>query len=203
MWRDLTVWLWFWTIFVGNREKLQVNFFVSVFLSFHLLHLIVLHMFLLHCCVCTCAASVFVCMRVCVCGCVHACVCVCMCVRVPVLHVSPQGSVCEDWTTVYCCYPLAVCQMIREMKRRMKTQTYHVSTALECSWTRQWMSPVFFFFFLTMQQRLCKSADFWYEQQEESILWGLNLLLNAPEDASANKSSLTCNIHRLERTNSD
>ncbi|XP_061595451.1 PLAC8-like protein 1 [Cololabis saira] len=44
-----------------------------------------------------------------------------------------RGSVCEDWTTVYCCYPLAVCQMIREMKRRMKTQTYHVSTALECS----------------------------------------------------------------------
>ncbi|XP_004076281.1 PLAC8-like protein 1 [Oryzias latipes] len=44
-----------------------------------------------------------------------------------------QGSVCEDWTAVYCCYPLAVCQMIREMKQRMKTQTYHVSTALECS----------------------------------------------------------------------
>ncbi|XP_035482999.1 PLAC8-like protein 1 [Scophthalmus maximus] len=44
-----------------------------------------------------------------------------------------RGSVCEDWTTVYCCYPLAVCQMIREMKRRMKTRTYHVSTALECS----------------------------------------------------------------------
>ncbi|KAF3841077.1 hypothetical protein F7725_006939 [Dissostichus mawsoni] len=44
-----------------------------------------------------------------------------------------RGSVCEDWTAVCCCYPLAVCQMIREMKRRMKTQTYHVSTALECS----------------------------------------------------------------------
>ncbi|RVE64084.1 hypothetical protein OJAV_G00142750 [Oryzias javanicus] len=44
-----------------------------------------------------------------------------------------QGSVCEDWTAVYCCYPLAVCQMIREMRQRMKTQTYHVSTALECS----------------------------------------------------------------------
>ncbi|XP_069002151.1 PLAC8-like protein 1 [Embiotoca jacksoni] len=44
-----------------------------------------------------------------------------------------RGSVCEDWTTVHCCYPLAVCQMIREMKRRMKTQTYHVSTALESS----------------------------------------------------------------------
>ncbi|XP_041864898.1 cornifelin homolog A isoform X2 [Melanotaenia boesemani] len=44
-----------------------------------------------------------------------------------------RGSVCEDWTTVFCCYPLAVCQMIREMKRRMKTQTYHVTTALENS----------------------------------------------------------------------
>ncbi|XP_029546316.1 PLAC8-like protein 1 isoform X2 [Salmo trutta] len=44
-----------------------------------------------------------------------------------------RGSVCEDWTTVYCCYPLAVCQMIREVKRRMKSQTYQVSTALECS----------------------------------------------------------------------
>nr|ACQ58990.1 PLAC8-like protein 1 [Anoplopoma fimbria] len=42
------------------------------------------------------------------------------------------GSVCEDWTTVCCCYPLAVCQMIREMKRRMTTQTYHVSTAHDC-----------------------------------------------------------------------
>ncbi|KAI1903035.1 hypothetical protein AGOR_G00023020 [Albula goreensis] len=44
-----------------------------------------------------------------------------------------RGSVCEDWTTVYCCYPLAVCQMIREMKRRMKSQIYQVSTKLECS----------------------------------------------------------------------
>ncbi|XP_010869406.1 cornifelin homolog B [Esox lucius] len=44
-----------------------------------------------------------------------------------------RGSICEDWTTVYCCYPLAVCQMIRETKRRMKSQTYQVSTALQCS----------------------------------------------------------------------
>ncbi|KAJ8266804.1 hypothetical protein GJAV_G00134880 [Gymnothorax javanicus] len=42
-----------------------------------------------------------------------------------------QGSVCEDWTAVYCCYPLAVCQMIREMKRRMKSQIFQVSTKLE------------------------------------------------------------------------
>ncbi|XP_024921779.1 PLAC8-like protein 1 isoform X2 [Cynoglossus semilaevis] len=44
-----------------------------------------------------------------------------------------RGNVCEDWTTVYCCYPLALCQMMREMKRRMKTQSYHVSTALKSS----------------------------------------------------------------------
>uniref|UniRef100_A0A3Q2T493 PLAC8 like 1 n=1 Tax=Fundulus heteroclitus TaxID=8078 RepID=A0A3Q2T493_FUNHE len=42
-----------------------------------------------------------------------------------------RGSACEDWCAVYCCYPLAVCQMIREMKRRMKTQTYQVSTVTE------------------------------------------------------------------------
>ncbi|XP_043078045.1 PLAC8-like protein 1 isoform X1 [Puntigrus tetrazona] len=44
-----------------------------------------------------------------------------------------RGSVCEDWATVYCCYPLALCQMIREMKKRLKTQIYTVSTALESS----------------------------------------------------------------------
>lgn len=50
-----------------------------------------------------------------------------------VMSVSQQGSVCEDWTTVYCCYPLAVCQMMREVRRRTKTQTYHVTTTLQCS----------------------------------------------------------------------
>ncbi|CAL1573268.1 unnamed protein product [Knipowitschia caucasica] len=44
-----------------------------------------------------------------------------------------QGSVCDDWTTVCCCYPLALCQMKREMKKRMKTKTYHVTTAMDCS----------------------------------------------------------------------
>ncbi|XP_051734524.1 PLAC8-like protein 1 [Ctenopharyngodon idella] len=44
-----------------------------------------------------------------------------------------RGSVCEDWTMVYCCYPLALCQMIREMKKRLKTQIYTVSTMLESS----------------------------------------------------------------------
>uniref|UniRef100_A0A8B9JTP9 PLAC8 like 1 n=1 Tax=Astyanax mexicanus TaxID=7994 RepID=A0A8B9JTP9_ASTMX len=44
-----------------------------------------------------------------------------------------RGNVCEDWAAVYFCYPLALCQMIREMKRRLKSQVYTVSTALECS----------------------------------------------------------------------
>ncbi|XP_056450471.1 cornifelin homolog B isoform X1 [Gadus chalcogrammus] len=44
-----------------------------------------------------------------------------------------RGSICDDWVTVCCCYPLAVSQMIREMRRRMKRQTYQVSTTLQCS----------------------------------------------------------------------
>ncbi|XP_062868117.1 cornifelin homolog A [Trichomycterus rosablanca] len=44
-----------------------------------------------------------------------------------------RGSVCEDWTAVFFCYPLAVCQMMREMKRRLRRQMYTVSTALQCS----------------------------------------------------------------------
>ncbi|XP_056587258.1 PLAC8-like protein 1 [Triplophysa dalaica] len=44
-----------------------------------------------------------------------------------------RGSVCEDWTAVYCCYPLALCQMIRETKKRLKTQIYTVSTMLDSS----------------------------------------------------------------------
>ncbi|XP_057216699.1 PLAC8-like protein 1 isoform X2 [Triplophysa rosa] len=44
-----------------------------------------------------------------------------------------RGSVCEDWTAVCCCYPLALCQMIREMKKRLKTQIYTVSTMLDSS----------------------------------------------------------------------
>ncbi|KAK2826931.1 hypothetical protein Q7C36_017857 [Tachysurus vachellii] len=42
-----------------------------------------------------------------------------------------RGSVCDDWVTVFCCYSLAVCQMMREMKRRLKRQTYTVTTTLE------------------------------------------------------------------------
>ncbi|XP_033834490.2 cornifelin homolog A isoform X1 [Periophthalmus magnuspinnatus] len=44
-----------------------------------------------------------------------------------------QGNVCDDWLTVCCCYPLALCQMKREMTKRMKTKSYHVITALDCS----------------------------------------------------------------------
>ncbi|XP_048850935.1 PLAC8-like protein 1 [Brienomyrus brachyistius] len=44
-----------------------------------------------------------------------------------------RGSVCEDWLAVYCCYPLAVCQMIREVKRRLRSQMYQVSTTLQSS----------------------------------------------------------------------
>ncbi|XP_053703583.1 PLAC8-like protein 1 isoform X1 [Synchiropus splendidus] len=44
-----------------------------------------------------------------------------------------QGSVCEDWASVCCCYCPALCQMSRETKLRMKTRTYHVTTALESS----------------------------------------------------------------------
>lgn len=96
-----------------------------------------------------------------------------------VMCLSQQGSVCEDWTTVYCCYPLAVCQMIREVKRRMKTQIYHVTTALECSWkhSRRWkmkllmevrwnIKPVlqhFVFFFSTSRPFfLLVSVVIWY-----------------------------------------
>ncbi|XP_029924623.1 cornifelin homolog B [Myripristis murdjan] len=44
-----------------------------------------------------------------------------------------RGNLCEDWTATCCCYPLAVCQMTRELKRRTKSQIYQVSTVLECS----------------------------------------------------------------------
>ncbi|XP_077448260.1 PLAC8-like protein 1 isoform X1 [Stigmatopora argus] len=44
-----------------------------------------------------------------------------------------KGNMCDDWIAVCCCYTLAVSQMVREMKRRTVTRTYHVSTALVCS----------------------------------------------------------------------
>ncbi|XP_051902610.1 PLAC8-like protein 1 [Hippocampus zosterae] len=44
-----------------------------------------------------------------------------------------RGNMCNDWSAVCCCYSLAVCQMVREMKRRTLARTYHVSTTLECT----------------------------------------------------------------------
>ncbi|MGH0138211.1 UNVERIFIED_CONTAM: hypothetical protein FKN15_065669 [Acipenser sinensis] len=44
-----------------------------------------------------------------------------------------RGSICEDWTAVYCCWPFAVCQMVRELKTRIKSQIFQVSTAIESS----------------------------------------------------------------------
>ncbi|XP_025918938.1 PLAC8-like protein 1 isoform X3 [Apteryx rowi] len=33
-----------------------------------------------------------------------------------------RGTICEDWIAVYCCWPFAVCQVARELKRRAMTQ---------------------------------------------------------------------------------
>ncbi|XP_067319807.1 PLAC8-like protein 1 [Anolis sagrei] len=37
-----------------------------------------------------------------------------------------HGTLCEDWMAVHCCWPFAVCQMAREMKRRPIFQLYKV-----------------------------------------------------------------------------
>lgn len=115
-----------------------------------------------------------------------SCICVpsCSCLRLSALCACPQGSVCEDWTTVYCCYPLAVCQMIREMKWRMKTQTYHVSTTLECSWrnSRQQMRLFVCFGFVFLMHQECERTKrllVWREGRIKSLVQGLNLLLTA------------------------
>ncbi|XP_041123011.1 PLAC8-like protein 1 [Polyodon spathula] len=39
----------------------------------------------------------------------------------------------HDWTAVYCCWPFAVCQMVRELKTKMKSHIFQVSTAIESS----------------------------------------------------------------------
>uniref|UniRef100_H3ANV1 PLAC8 like 1 n=1 Tax=Latimeria chalumnae TaxID=7897 RepID=H3ANV1_LATCH len=39
-----------------------------------------------------------------------------------------QGSVLEDWLVTHCCWPLAVCQMARELKTRIEMKTYQLST---------------------------------------------------------------------------
>ncbi|XP_061477892.1 PLAC8-like protein 1 [Rhineura floridana] len=37
-----------------------------------------------------------------------------------------RGTLCEDWMAVHCCWPFAVCQMAREMKRRPVFQVYEM-----------------------------------------------------------------------------
>ncbi|XP_053232657.1 PLAC8-like protein 1 [Podarcis raffonei] len=40
-----------------------------------------------------------------------------------------RGTLCEDWMAVHCCWPFAVCQMAREMKRRPTFQVYETHTS--------------------------------------------------------------------------
>ncbi|XP_072846315.2 PLAC8-like protein 1 [Pogona vitticeps] len=37
-----------------------------------------------------------------------------------------RGTLCEDWMVACCCWPFAVCQMAREMKRRPVFQVYEM-----------------------------------------------------------------------------
>ncbi|NWX86129.1 PL8L1 protein, partial [Nothoprocta ornata] len=38
-----------------------------------------------------------------------------------------RGTIYEDWIAVYCCWPFAVCQVARELKRRAVTQICEVN----------------------------------------------------------------------------
>uniref|UniRef100_A0A8C8RSQ2 PLAC8 like 1 n=1 Tax=Pelusios castaneus TaxID=367368 RepID=A0A8C8RSQ2_9SAUR len=40
-----------------------------------------------------------------------------------------RGTLCEDWLAVHCCWPFAVCQVARELKRRATPQIYEINTA--------------------------------------------------------------------------
>uniref|UniRef100_A0A670IYA1 PLAC8 like 1 n=1 Tax=Podarcis muralis TaxID=64176 RepID=A0A670IYA1_PODMU len=40
-----------------------------------------------------------------------------------------RGTLCEDWMAVHCCWPFAVCQMAREMKRRPTFQVYEMHSS--------------------------------------------------------------------------
>ncbi|XP_053153423.1 PLAC8-like protein 1 isoform X2 [Hemicordylus capensis] len=40
-----------------------------------------------------------------------------------------RGTLCEDWMAVHCCWPFAVCQIAREMKRRPILQVYETHTS--------------------------------------------------------------------------
>ncbi|KAF4015197.1 hypothetical protein G4228_006575 [Cervus hanglu yarkandensis] len=39
-----------------------------------------------------------------------------------------QGTLCEDWLAVYCCWPCSICQVARELKVRT-SQLYEIYTA--------------------------------------------------------------------------
>lgn len=169
----------------NNSEWKWISLFMC-FCRFHPLHLTVLHMFPLHCCVCTRAASIFV--------------CVCVCVCAPVLCLSTGKCV---WRLDHSVLLLPSGCVSDDQGDEAEDEDSDVSRVHCPRMLLKKLQTVNEFCPFTMQQRLRSSADFWYEQHEESILWGLNLLLNAPEDASANKSRLTCNIQRLGRTNSD
>nr|XP_056703765.1 PLAC8-like protein 1 [Euleptes europaea] len=38
-----------------------------------------------------------------------------------------HGTLCEDWMAVHCCWPFAVCQVAREMKRRPVFQVCEIN----------------------------------------------------------------------------
>ncbi|XP_077180444.1 PLAC8-like protein 1 isoform X2 [Paroedura picta] len=38
-----------------------------------------------------------------------------------------HGTLCEDWMAVHCCWPFAVCQVAREMKRRPSLRVYEIN----------------------------------------------------------------------------
>ncbi|XP_025043271.2 PLAC8-like protein 1 [Pelodiscus sinensis] len=40
-----------------------------------------------------------------------------------------RGTLCDDWMAVNCCWPFAVCQVARELKRRATTPIYEINTA--------------------------------------------------------------------------
>ncbi|XP_054834784.1 PLAC8-like protein 1 [Eublepharis macularius] len=40
-----------------------------------------------------------------------------------------HGTICEDWMAIHCCWPFAVCQVAREMRRRPVFQVYEINTS--------------------------------------------------------------------------
>ncbi|XP_069506101.1 PLAC8-like protein 1 [Ambystoma mexicanum] len=39
-----------------------------------------------------------------------------------------RGTLCEDWTVVFCCWSCAVCQMARELPQRTATRVYQAES---------------------------------------------------------------------------